>query len=74
MSYDEKQNRRKIYSLLGSDREHKVGYQRLLQRLKEDNPTYYQKNIIPSYREAKEEFEKELLDSKKSCLQTEMFL
>ena len=59
VSYDEKQNRRKIYSLLGSDREHKVGYQRLLQRLKEDNPTYYQKNIIPSYREAKEEFEKE---------------
>ena len=59
VSYDEKQNRKKIYSLLGSERVNKVGYQRLLQRLKEDNPIYYKTNIVPSYRECKEEFEKE---------------
>lgn len=59
VSYNEKENRRKIYALLGSQRTDKVGYARLLSRLKEDNPVYFKKHIIPSYREVKEDFEKE---------------
>ena len=59
MTYDEKQNRKLIYSLLGSEREDKVGYKRLLERLKEDNPNYYKKNVIDSYNEVKREFEKQ---------------
>jgi len=58
-SYNEKDNKKKIYSLMGSDRTNKVGYKRLLERLKEDDPLYYKLNIVPSYYELKADFEKE---------------
>ena len=58
-SFNEKENKRKIYQLMGSNREDKVGYKRILERLKEDNPDYYKLNIVDSYKDVKKEFEKE---------------
>ena len=59
ISFNEKENKRKIYQLMGSTREDKVGYKRVLDRLKEDNPDYYKINIVDSYNDVKREFEKE---------------
>jgi hypothetical protein len=58
-SYNEKENKKKILQLMGSEREDKVGYKRFLQRLKEDNPDYYNINIVDNYNDVKRDFEKQ---------------
>lgn len=58
--YDFASVERKIASALASKRNAKVSFSRLIKMLKEDNPAYYKKNILPSYNERKEEFEQEI--------------
>ena len=59
-AYDYKSVDKKISSALASNRNEKVGLPRLIKMLKEDNPEYCKLNIVPTYYEKKEEFEKEI--------------
>ena len=58
-SYNEDDNKKILYRLLGSDREKKVGMKRFLLRLKEDDSSYFRKHIIDCYDDVKKVFENE---------------
>lgn len=57
--YDYNSVEKKVSSALTSTRNEKVGFLRLIKMLKEDNPEYYNDNIVPGYYEKKQEFEEE---------------
>lgn len=58
--YDQKEMKKKIYNVMGTTSNYKVGYNRFKENLKSDNYEYFKDNIDMTYYERKIEFEKEI--------------